>query len=175
MTRTKKLIFISILLAQALVLQYIEGFIPIPIPAPGVKLGLANIVIMITIVIFGLKVATTLVVLRSFMGAMFVGTISSFFFSLGGGLLSLIAMYILFRYYKDYFSFMGISIVGAIFHNIGQLFVASLVISNFGIFTYLPILMLSGILTGYFVGLATKYILDILSINLKILNKTNKI
>lgn len=175
MTRTKKLIFISILLAQALVLQYIESFFPIPIPAPGVKLGLANIVIMITIVIFGLRIAAVLVVLRSFMGAIFGGVISSFFFSLGGGLLSLIAMYILYHYYREHFSLMGISIVGAIFHNIGQLFVASLVISNFGIFTYLPVLMLTAILTGYFIGLAAKYILHVLSTNLKVINKINRV
>ena len=70
---------------------------------------------------------------------------------------------------------MGISIVGAIFHNIGQLFVASLVISNFGIFTYLPVLMLTAILTGYFIGLAAKYILHVLSTNLKVINKINRV
>jgi heptaprenyl diphosphate synthase len=172
MKNTKKLIFLAILLAQALVLHFIESFIPIPIPAPGVKLGLANIITMITIVVFGLKEATILVVMRSFMGAMFGGVISSFFFSVGGGLMSLMVMYLLYHYYKDYFSYMGISIVGAIFHNIGQLFVASIFISNFGIFTYLPILMLTAILTGYFTGLAAKYIINILSTNLKVINKT---
>lgn len=167
MRNTKKLMFLAILLAQSLVLHIIESFIPIPIPAPGVKIGLANIVTMICIVIFGFKEAMIIVAMRSFMGAMFSGAISSFFFSLAGGVFSTIVMYLLYHFYKNYFSLMGISIVGAIFHNIGQLFVASLVVTNFGIFVYLPILMLSAILTGYFVGLSAKYILKILSPSLK--------
>lgn len=165
MKNTKKLVFLAILLSQALVLHYIESFIPIPIPAPGVKLGLANIITLITIVLFGFKPALILVGMRSFMGAVFGGVIASFFFSIGGGLFSLIAMYFLHHYYKDYFTYMGISIVGAIFHNIGQLLVASLLVTNFGIFVYLPILMLTAIITGYFIGLATKYILQLLSTN----------
>lgn len=167
MGNTKKLIFLAILLAQALVLHFVESFIPIPVPAPGVKLGLANIITMVTIVIFGYRETLVLVMMRSFMGAMFGGVISSFFFSVAGGLLSAAVMYVLYRFYKDYFSFMGISIVGAIFHNIGQLFAASLIVSNFGIFTYLPILMLTAILTGYFTGLSAKYILKVLRANLK--------
>jgi heptaprenyl diphosphate synthase len=167
MKKTKKIIFLAILLAQALVLHFVESFIPIPIPAPGVKLGLANIITMITIVIFGYKDTLILVVLRSFMGAMFGGVISSFFFSVSGGILSSMAMFWMYRSYKEYFSFMGISIVGAIFHNIGQLFVASVLVSNFGIFTYLPILMITSILMGYFTGLSAKYILKVLDTSLK--------
>lgn len=167
MKSTKKLMFLAILLSQALVLHFIENLIPIPIPAPGVKLGLANIITMITIVIFGMKETFILVVLRSFMGAMFGGVITNFFFSLGGGVLSTLGMFFLYHYHRDKFSLMGISIVGAIFHNIGQLTVASMVVSNAGIFIYLPILMLSAILTGYFIGLSAKYILKILSPNLK--------
>ena len=173
MKNSKKLIFLAILLAQALVLHFIESFIPIPIPAPGVKLGLANIITLVTIVLFGFKEAAILVGLRSFMGAVFGGVISSFFFSIGGGMLSLVAMYFLHHYYKDYFSYMGISIVGAIFHNFGQLLVASFIVSNFGIFIYLPILMLTAILTGYFTGLATKYIVNILFTNTRLMDKVS--
>lgn len=161
----------AILLAHALVLHYIEGMIPVPVPAPGVKVGLANIVTMVTIVVFGFKEAMLLVMLRSFMGSVFGGVISNFFFSVAGGILSTIVMYLLYRYYKEQLSLMGISIVGAIFHNIGQLSVASIIIDNFGIFTYLPILMLSGIITGYFVGLASRYIVKILSSHLKTIEK----
>lgn len=171
MKNTRKLIFMALLLSISLVLHYIEGFIPVPIPAPGVKLGLANIITMVTIVLFGFRETFVLVILRSFMGAVFGGVISSFFFSIAGGVLSAIIMYLLYHYYKDYFSLMGISIVGAIFHNIGQLLVASALVSNFGIFIYLPILMLSGIITGYFVGLTSKYIVRVLSNHLKFIEK----
>src|SRR5690554_2402724 len=120
MKHTKKVVFLSILLAQALVLHYIESFIPVPVPAPGVKLGLANIVTMTTIVVFGFKETMILVILRSFMGSMFGGVISSFLFSVIGGLLSALTMYYLYYFHKNKFSLMGISIIGAICHNIGQ-------------------------------------------------------
>lgn len=171
MKNTRKLVFMALLLSISLALHYIEGFIPVPVPAPGVKLGLANIITMVTIVLFGLRENLALVILRSFLGAVFGGVISSFFFSVTGGVLSAITMYFMYHHYKDYFSLMGISIVGAIFHNIGQLFVASALVSNFGIFTYLPILMLSGIITGYFVGLTAKYMIKILSHHLKFIEK----
>ncbi|SJZ53677.1 Gx transporter family protein [Garciella nitratireducens] len=171
MKNTRKLVFMALLLSVSLVLHYVEGWIPVPIPAPGVKLGLANIVTMVTIVLFGFKETFILVILRSFTSSILGGAISSFLFSIVGGTLSAIIMYLLYFHNKEYFSLMGISIVGAIFHNIGQLFVASILIFNFSIFTYLPILMLSGIITGYFVGLSAKYILKVLSKHLKFIEK----
>ncbi|GAB5989644.1 hypothetical protein OPLHCY645_18340 [Clostridium tetani] len=80
---------------------------------------------------------------------------SSFFYSVAGGLFSNIIMIFLYNKFKDKLSLWSISIIGALFHNIGQLLVASIIIQDLRIYMYLPILMLSGIITGYFIGILT--------------------
>lgn len=167
MIKTRKITLLAIIISQALVLHYIEGFIPVL--APGAKLGLANIMTMVTLVIFGFKEAMVVVVIRSVLGSLLGGSITGILYSLSGGILSGLAMSLLYLNFQSYFSLMGISTAGAVFHNIGQLLTASWIFGTIGIlYTYLPILMLAAVITGYFNGLVTRYILKYLHNKLEI-------
>ncbi len=168
MTKTKKMILLSILISQALVLNLIERAIPVPIPVPGVKLGLANVISLFTIIVFGLKETVTVVLLRTFLSSVFGGGMSSFFYSLAGGLLSALIMSFMYIKHKNIFSIPAISVVGAIFHNIGQISVASLVISNIHLFYYLPFLLISGVITGIVIGFTVQFSINPLMKVLKI-------
>ena len=153
MTKTNRLTLLSMLTAQALALHVLERFIAIPIAVPGVKLGLANIITLLTILLLGWKDALVIVVLRCTLGNIFGGNIISFLFSIGGGLLSTVIMALLWHKFANNVSITGISLTGAVFHNVGQLLVASIVISDLRIFTYLPVLLISAIITGCIIGI----------------------
>ena len=154
------------LIVSALVLHYIESFIPVL--APGAKLGLANIMTMVTLVLFGFREAVLVVIIRSVLGPLLGGSITGIVYSLSGGILSGIIMSILYLKFETYFSLMGISTAGAVFHNIGQLLTASWIFGSIGIlYTYLPVLMLAAIITGNFNGLVTHYILGYLKDRLR--------
>lgn len=168
MTKTRKMVLLSILISQALALHVIERAIPIPVPIPGVKLGLANIISLFTIIVFGYKETIIVVLLRTFLGSLFGGGISSFLYSLSGGLLSATVMATMHTKHKDIFSIVTISTVGAVFHNIGQIAAASLVISNAYLFYYLPVLLISGVITGVMIGLTVQYAINPLKRILKI-------
>ncbi len=155
---TKKLIYLSLITAVGIALHILESTIPIPIAAaPGAKLGLANIVNLITLVIFGFKEALIVATLRCIVGTLGTGAVTGFFYSLSGALTSTIVMFIVYKYMSKYFSLIGVSIFGALAHNIAQLSVASIMINNWLIFTYLPVMMLVSLFTGYFVGLTANY------------------
>lgn len=157
MKGTRKLAMLAMFVSMALVLHVAENLLPIPYIAPGVKLGLANIVSLITIIIFGFKEAVAVVLLRTLLGSLLGGVPSTFFFSAAGGILSTVVMYIMYAWLGTKFSLVGISVVGAIAHNIGQLFVASLIVENFGLYVYLPVLMISAVITGVFIGITANY------------------
>lgn len=157
MNNIKKLIFLSLLVALGLALSILESFIPLPFIAPGAKLGLANIVILSTLIIFGFKEALTVAILRSITFSLATGSVTGLFYSLAGSLLSLVAMYFVYKFLSNFFSIIGISIIGAVFHNIGQISVASIIMENIKIFSYLPVMNLVSLFTGYFVGLSTLY------------------
>ncbi len=159
MNKTTKMIFIALIVAQALVLHVLEGMIPLPIGIPGAKLGLANVFSIITLYVLGFKSAFLVVVLRVALSTMFGGTLSSFLFSLSGGLLSLFVMTMIKNLLKDKVSIIGVSGAGAVSHNIGQLLVASAIVRNLSVMLYLPVLTFIGIGTGIFIGIASNYII----------------
>lgn len=148
------MVFLSFLVSIALVIYVVES--QIPVLFPGIKLGLANIVSLAALILLGWKDALLIMLLRTLLGSMFGGSMSSFMFSIAGGLLSNIVMIILYRYFKNSLSLWTISICGAIFHNIGQLLVAAFVVQDLRIYVYLPVLLVSAIITGYFIGLCAK-------------------
>lgn len=158
MSKTKRLVLLSLLASLAIVVYVIEGQIPPLIPIPGVKLGLSNMISLAALLIFGPMECLSVLVIRIILGSLLTGSLSSLFFSLAGGLLSNIGMIILYVLFKKHISTWVISIVGSILHNIGQLFVAALVIQNFKIYYYLPILLVSSLVTGFFVGLGAHFI-----------------
>lgn len=167
MKSSKKLIFISLLVSVGLVLGLFESMIPLPFIAPGAKLGLSNIVILVTLTTFGFKEGFTVGILKSIILALVTGSISSLFYSLSGAILSCIIMYFIYKHCSKVFSLIGVSIFGALAHNFGQVLVASLMLKNFKIFSYYPFLVLAGLFTGYFVGLASNYINQHLNGSLK--------
>lgn len=154
MKTTQRMIFISLLVSMALAISLIESMIPLPVTIPGAKLGLSNIVILITLMHFGFKEAIVVSALKSFLLMLITGSVTSFAYSLAGSLLSSVVMSIAYRFFSRIFSSIGISILGAVAHTVGQLIVASYVLGNIMVFTYLPILTLIGLFTGYFVGLS---------------------
>lgn len=156
MNKTKKMVFLSFLVSIALVIYVLEA--QIPVLFPGIKLGLANIISLAALILIGWKEALLIMFLRTILGSIFGGSMSAFMFSIAGGILSNIVMIILYKSFKESMSLWTISICGAIFHNVGQLLVASFVVQDFRIYVYLPILLVSAVITGYFVGLSTKFL-----------------
>lgn len=152
MSKNAQITYIGILVALAMILNLVEGMIPFYI-APGVKLGLANIISLVALIYFGFRKAILVVILRTFMTGFLSGRLYSFMYSGVGGMLSIIVMGFVYWRFKKYFSVQGISILGAVVHNIGQIFMASLLIDTVSVYAYLPILMVSGVVTGYFIGL----------------------
>lgn len=138
------------LISLALVLSYMERFIPLNliIPVPGIKLGLANIVTMFALFFLGIPSAVTVTVLRCLLASFLFGGMSSLLYSLAGAFLALIVMIVLKTGYNKMFSLLGISIGGAAAHNTGQILMASLMMRNAAIFAYLPVLLLTGLATG---------------------------
>ena len=156
----KKFTRLTMLLALSVVLNIIESFIPLfNGNIPGLKLGLANIIILIVLYMFSFKDALYVSLLRIILvGILRTGLFSmTFFFSLGGALLSLCSMFIA---KKTKLSIIGVSIVGSIFHSIGQILVAILIIKNMYIIYYVPWLLLFSIPTGILVGFTSKTILN---------------
>lgn len=169
MKKLNKMIFLSILVSIGLALSVLESAIPLPIAMPGARLGLSNMVVLVTIIIFGFKEGITVSMLKSIVLVLVTGSISSFIYSFSGAILSCIVMYLAYRFFSSIFSLMGVSILGALSHVTAQISVASLMMNNAKIYTYLPFLMLTSIFTGYFVGLSSTYIVKNLKVNFKIL------
>ena len=171
MKRLNRIIFVSLLVAIGLALSVIESSIPIPIAIPGARLGLSNMVILVSLVIFGFKEAFSISILKSILLMLVTGSVSSFFYSITGAILSSITMFLAYRYMSNIFSLIGVSILGALAHNAGQVSVAALILNNIKVFSYLPMLLLLSLFTGYFVGLASIYISKSLKDNLRLLNR----
>lgn len=169
MKKARKMVFLSILVAIGLGLSVLESMIPLPIIVPGAKLGLSNMVVLVTLVVFGLKEGITVSLLKSIVLMLVTGSVSSFMYSFSGALLSSLAMSIAYKYFSNVFSLIGISILGALFHNFAQISLASFMMNNMRIFTYLPFLMLTSLFTGYFVGITSTYIIKNLKSNFKVL------
>ena len=147
---TKRLATDAMFLTLALVVSYIEVLIPIPVGIPGIKLGLANGVIMVllffTTWIRTLEISVIRVVLAGFL----FGNPMTIANSLAGGILSLIVMEIL-KKIKG-FSSVGISVGGGVAHNIGQLSIAVILMENTKIYYYAPVLLLTGTIAGVMIG-----------------------
>lgn len=167
MKKIKKIIFLSLLVSIGLALSVLEAAIPLPIAIPGAKLGLSNVVILVTLVVFGFKEAFVVGVLKSLVLVLVTGSVTGLLYSLSGAVLSCIAMGFIYRYFSSIFSLIGVSIFGATAHNFGQVSVATLMMRNVRIYSYLPILLIIGLFTGYFVGLASIYISNNLQRNFK--------
>lgn len=152
-----KAAYFGVFTALALIFSYVETLIPIHIGIPGVKLGLANLIVVIALYRMGVREAYVLSVVRVILAGFLFGNLFAILYSLAGGLLSLTVMVFLKKTEK--FSVLGVSMAGAVFHNIGQLIMAAIVLESLSITYYLPALMISGIVTGLLIGIVANEML----------------
>lgn len=153
----------ALLTAIALTIFMVEAQIPSLVPIPGVKLGLANIITVFAMFAYTPKDALTILLVRVFLGSVFSGQISTLLYSLAGGLLCFAIMLVL-RKILSANQLWVASVIGAVFHNIGQIIVAVIVTGTPRIVIYLPILLVSGIIAGTFTGLCTQFLYQKLKI-----------
>ncbi|MCR4656136.1 MAG: Gx transporter family protein [Lachnospiraceae bacterium] len=156
--KTRKTAVLGMFLALALIMGYIESLLPPLSGIPGVKLGLSNIVTLITMEVFGKKEALVVLLLRIVLSGLLFGNMFSMVFSLSGGLLAFAAMGAGSMFKA--LSITGVSMLGGVFHNIGQLIAAAIVVDELKIAYYGPVLLISGLLTGFVTGLIAKIVLS---------------
>ena len=158
-SKTRRLTLLAILLGNALIASFIERSIPFNFAVPGVKLGLANVVTLFALYKFKPGDVFVLVILKCIMTSIFIASFSALAYSVCGSLLSFAAMTLILKTGRNLFSPVGVSVVGAICHNIGQILAASFMLGSLLAVAYLPALLISGVITGVLVGLVVKMLL----------------
>lgn len=153
----KTIALLAMMIAIAMVFSYVESLIPINFGIPGVKLGLANLAIVAALYLLDGRQALLISVARIILSGFLFGNFASILYSLAGGLLSLAVMILLKKSGK--LSVVTVSVAGGIFHNVGQVIVAILVVENLKIAFYLPVLLISGFLTGLLIGVVSRIVL----------------
>lgn len=148
--KIKKTAFCGLVLALALIAGYAENLVPVAVAIPGIKLGAANSVILILLYMVGVKEAFLVNISRALLSGFLFGSMSSILYSLSGAVLSLLVMTLLKK--MDRFSISGVSMAGGVFHNIGQLTMAALVLETTAVCYYLPVLIITGSITGFLIG-----------------------
>lgn len=152
MSHTKRIAEFSIYTALAFIFSYIESLIPLPLPFPGMKLGLANLIIVIVLYRKNFRYAFGISMLRNLLNAFTFGSLFGLLYSLAGSILSLVCMALMKKFSGTHFTVISVSAVGGILHNMGQLLTAILLVGFHSIIWYLPILYFSGLVTGVLIG-----------------------
>ena len=148
--KLKRLTALSLLVATAMLLSFVEAQIPSVVPIPGVKLGLANIATLFALYKLGIPDAFAVSAVRVALSALLFGSVSSFAYAIAGAMLSLVVMLVL-RQLKLFAPF-TVSIAGAVAHNLAQIGVSMLILQTEVVIYYLPALLISGIVTGAAIG-----------------------
>jgi heptaprenyl diphosphate synthase len=154
--KTKRIAFLGLFVALAFVLSYIEFMLPLSIGIPGAKIGIANLAVMVTLYTVGEKNAIALSIIRVVLVGLTFGNISMMMYSLAGAALSLFAMLLARKIGK--LSMTGVSVLGGVFHNVGQIIVAMLVLETKSLLYYLPFLIIVGTITGVVIGIVSSLI-----------------
>ncbi len=149
--------YFGVFTALALIFSYVETLIPFNFGIPGVKLGLANLIIVIALYKMKISEAYMLSIVRVLLSGFIFGNYFSIIYSLAGGILSLSTMYLLKK--NDGFSILGISMAGGVMHNVGQLIVAMMVVETFSVIYYVSVLLVSGLVTGLVIGVVSREML----------------
>lgn len=145
----KHLVMLAMFTTMALTIFVVEAQIPIPVPIYGVKLGLANVITLIVLVVYRPRDAFAVLVMRILLGSLFTGTLVSMIYSLSGGILCFLGMALLCRLlHRKHLWF--ISMIGAVLHNVGQIAAAIVVMQSVQVIVYFPFLLVSGCITGIF-------------------------
>lgn len=139
------------MVALAFIFSYVESLFPINLGIPGVKLGLANLVVIVSLYLFGIREAAVISFIRIVLSGITFGSPAAMVYSLAGGVLSLLIMVIVKKTNK--FSTMGVSVAGGVFHNVGQIIVAMIVLETQSLIYYLPVLIISGLVAGVVIGI----------------------
>ncbi|MBR5336851.1 MAG: Gx transporter family protein [Lachnospiraceae bacterium] len=147
----RKIAYYGLLVALAFIFSYVESLFPINFGIPGIKLGLANLVVIVALYIFGIKEAIAVSLIRIVLSGLTFSSIAAMAYSLAGGILSLAVMIIAKRLNK--LSAMGVSVLGGVFHNVGQILVAIVVLETGSLIYYLPVLIISGLIAGIIIGI----------------------
>ncbi|RHS87856.1 MULTISPECIES: Gx transporter family protein [unclassified Clostridium] len=147
----EKVALYGILIALAFIFSYVEALIPLPVPVPGMKLGLANLVNVVGIYTVGAAGTIAVGLIRIVMVGFTFSNPGSMLYALSGGVLSLAAMALAKK--MDWFDKTGVSILGGVCHNIGQLSMAAWITGTASVFSYLPVLLVAGVITGAVIGL----------------------
>ena len=150
--KTKKVAMLGLTIALAMIMSYIEALVPLSFAVPGIKMGLANIVIIFVLYKIGTKEAILVSLIRVILVSLLFSNVMAMAYSIDGAVLSLSVMWLLKK--TDKFSFVGVSIAGGIMHNVGQITVASFMLETNIVTYYLPYLVLSGTIAGVIVGIA---------------------
>lgn len=145
-----KAAYLGLLLAFALLLSYIEVLLPLQVGIPGVKLGLANLAVLLCLYLFTVKEAMLLSVVKAVLTGLLFGNLYMIIYSLAGAVLSCLVMAVMIRLGKWHVPV--VSAMGGVMHNVGQLMVAYLTIQTYGILYYVPILLIAGLMTGLLIG-----------------------
>ena len=152
----QKVALYGVLIALAMVLSYVEMLIPLPVGIPGVKPGLANLVVFLALYTMTAREALLISMVRILLVSITFGNGSAFLYSMAGGILSFLVMWIFQK--KDFLLPAGVSIAGGIAHNVGQLLMAAVILENGAVFTYFPVLLAAGCITGGIIGFLGEHI-----------------
>ena len=157
---TKKLTFLSLMAAVAMLFSYLEFVLPPILPSvPGIKLGLPNIIIIFLLYEFSVKEAAAVSFIRIMLTSLLFGSVLTLIYSISGAILSLVIMWIFKKINR--FSVLGVSLLGGVFHNLGQILAAALIMQTREIAYYMIILIFSGTAAGIIVGIAAYYLIKI--------------
>ena len=160
----KKVSLYGILVSLAFIASYIEVLIPFNFHIPGMKLGLANIAVLVALYTGGAKAGITVSIIRIILVGLTFGNPYSAIYGLSGGVLSLVVMIFLKR--TDFFGMVGVSMAGGVVHNLGQLLCAMILLKLPAVFTYLSYLILVGTVTGALIGIIDEEVLKRVKIRL---------
>ena len=150
--RTSKIARYGLLIALAFIFSYIESVLVIPVPVPGIKLGLANVVVVVALYQMGNLSAVFVSVIRVLLTGLTFGNPNMMLYSLAGCSLSLLVMILLKK--TGRIGILGVSLAGGVMHNLGQIAAAAFSLGNTAVFSYLPVLLVSGCAAGLAVGAA---------------------
>ena len=156
--KTKKVAMLGLTIALAMIMSYIEVLVPLSFAVPGIKMGLANIVIIFVLYKIGTKEAILVSLIRVFLVSLLFSNVMAMWYSLAGAVLSLGIMWILKK--TDKFSVVGVSIAGGIMHNVGQIIMAVIVLGTEQIALYLPVLVITGTVTGVVIGIVSGLVIN---------------
>jgi heptaprenyl diphosphate synthase len=156
--QTKKMVLISLYATIALTIFVVEAMIPVPVPVPGVKLGLSNIVTLVALLFLSRSAAGMILFVRIMLGALLIGAPSMLLFSGTGGVFAFVVMVLALKITSRE-QIWVVSVLGALAHNAGQLLMAAWYLRTTAIFAYAPVLVISAIVTGVFTGLVARYLL----------------